>query len=76
MQNTTNLPGLTVLLFFLLIYFVPGIVASVRSRQNAGAIWMLNLFLGWTLFGWVGALVWAMTTPESPAALGRSDSGR
>ena len=25
------------------------------------AIFVLNLFLGWTLLGWVGALVWAAT---------------
>jgi hypothetical protein len=30
-------------------------------KQNHGAILALNLFLGWTLVGWVVALVWAMT---------------
>ena len=76
MQDTSNFPGLTPLLFFLLVYFIPGFVASGRSRQNAGAIWMLNLFLGWTFLGWVAALLWAMTTPENQAALSRSDAQR
>ena len=40
------------------VYFIPGLVGS--NKRNAGAIWMLNLFLGWTLVGWVIALVWAM----------------
>ena len=46
----------------LIIYFVPTIVAMMANRANTGAIGLLNLFLGWTLIGWVGALVWASTT--------------
>ena len=33
----------------LLIYFLPSVVA--RKKKNAGAIFILNLFLGWTLLG-------------------------
>ncbi len=52
------------LILFLLAgfgYIIPGVVASSRNKRNAGAIWTLNILLGWTLLGWVGALVWAMT---------------
>ena len=28
------------------------------------AIAVLNLFLGWTVMGWVAALVWAYTLPD------------
>jgi hypothetical protein len=42
------------------IYFIPTLVAMSRHKRNAGAIFALNLFLGWTLLGWVGALVWAL----------------
>ena len=42
-------------------YMLPGIVASVRHHRNRLAICMLNLLLGWTLLGWIGALVWACT---------------
>jgi predicted RNA-binding Zn-ribbon protein involved in translation (DUF1610 family) len=45
----------------LLIYFIPYIVAKQNKKQNAGAIGALNFFLGWTLVGWVVALVWAMS---------------
>jgi len=27
------------------------------------AIFLLNLFMGWTVFGWIGALIWAYTRP-------------
>jgi hypothetical protein len=45
------------------VYFIPGIVASLRDHHNCVAIWMLNIFAGWTFLGWVGALVWACTSP-------------
>ena len=41
-------------------YFLPGIVSSCRRCKRLGGIWILNLFLGWTLIGWVGALIWAV----------------
>lgn len=43
-------------------YFVPTIVAYARQKRNAGAILALNIFLGWTVIGWVVALVWALKT--------------
>src|SRR5713226_3358454 len=45
-------------------YFLPAIAALGRKKRNAGAIQALNLFLGWTLVGWVVALVWALTYDE------------
>jgi hypothetical protein len=47
-----------------MIYFIPALVG--QNKQNAGAILVLNLLLGWTLIGWVVALIWAMTA-EGPA---------
>jgi hypothetical protein len=44
-------------------YFAPAIVANRRKRPNAGAIFAVNLLLGWTVLGWVLSLVWALTTP-------------
>lgn len=41
------------------IYFLPTIAG--RDKENASAIFLLNLFLGWTFIGWVVALVWAAT---------------
>lgn len=47
------------------LYFLPSIIGA--SKANAGAIFALNLFLGWTFIGWVVALVWALTTdPPRP----------
>ena len=49
----------------LLAYFIPTVVAQRRTHRNILAIFILNLFLGWTLLGWVGALVWACTSPKA-----------
>jgi ABC-type sugar transport system permease subunit len=43
-----------------LFYFLPFAIAFNKKRANSGAIFALNLFLGWSLVGWVVALVWAM----------------
>ena len=46
--------------FGFVMYFLPSIIALVRSKRDVGAILVLNIFLGWTLIGWVIALVWAL----------------
>ena len=42
-------------------YLLPTIVAAARDHRNTFAIFMLNLLLGWSLIGWVAAMVWACT---------------
>lgn len=54
------------LLLFLVAYFAPSMFAYGRSHRHAGAIFVLNLFLGWTLLGWVAALVWAFMNLHEP----------
>ena len=53
--------GIVVFLLILAINFIPTIVAVARHHRNALAIFLLNLLLGWTLIGWVIALIWAVT---------------
>ena len=44
------------------MYFLPSIVAFARSQRDTASIVLLNFFLGWTMIGWVVALVWAFKT--------------
>jgi hypothetical protein len=46
--------------FGLLLYFLPTIIALVRSKRDTLAIFVLNFCLGWSVIGWVIALVWAL----------------
>lgn len=58
--------GGAIVLILFVGYFFPVIVSKVRNHRQSLAIGMLNLFLGWTLIGWVAALVWACTTDVDP----------
>ncbi len=49
----------------LAIYFLPTIVASNRNRQSS-TVFVINLFFGWTLIGWVIALAIALTDKGTP----------
>jgi hypothetical protein len=53
--------GLLGLFVLLAMYFIPTIQARYRRHAKAEAITVLNLLLGWTVLGWVAALVWALT---------------
>ena len=44
-----------------LIYFLPTVIALARGHLSTLAIFLLNLFLGWTLIGWLIALIWCCT---------------
>ena len=50
---------LLLVLAFIAAYFIPTLVGA--KKRNVSAIFVLNLFLGWTVVGWVVALVWACT---------------
>lgn len=45
------------LLLITLMYFLPTIIG--HNKHNAGGIFLMNLLLGWTVIGWVIAMVWA-----------------
>jgi hypothetical protein len=44
------------------IYLAPTILAVLRGHLSRFAIFLLNILLGWTLLGWIVALVWAATS--------------
>ena len=46
------------------MYFLPTIIGFLRNKRNKMAILTLNVFLGWTLVGWVVSLVWSLTVDE------------
>jgi len=48
----------------LLLYMLPAIIAYSRGHQDTVAITALNILLGWSLIGWVVALVWALKSAQ------------
>ena len=47
-------------LFAIVLYFLPTIIG--HNKRNAVGIFLLNFFLGWTIIGWIIALIWACTS--------------
>ena len=43
-------------------YMLPWTVAAIRGKSNHWAIFWLTLLLGWSLVGWVVALVMALNS--------------
>jgi hypothetical protein len=61
--------ALVMLTAFCAAYWAPTIITLLRKRPNAGGIVALNALLGWTMIGWVFALVWALTNPSNPTVI-------
>jgi hypothetical protein len=47
------------------LYLLPAIIASKRGHKNSAPIFVVNLFLGWTVIGWVGCLAWGLSHQEA-----------
>jgi predicted RNA-binding Zn-ribbon protein involved in translation (DUF1610 family) len=56
-------PVFLIIVAGILLYFLPTILG--HKKQHATGIILLNIFLGWTLLGWLGALIWAVSSPET-----------
>lgn len=57
------------------LYFVPTFVAFSRSHKQRVAIFVLNLFAGWTAILWVVALAWSLTSDVEKEDENAEDGG-
>lgn len=53
--------GLITLGILIGLYLMPALIAHARDHHNATPITILNIALGWSLLGWIAALIWATT---------------
>jgi len=68
-----NLIGFWLVLGFMFgIYLAPLIIAVVRGHHRSPWIGLVNFAGGWTIVGWIAALVWSVTA--QPAAIARIGS--
>ena len=49
----------------LILYFLPA--AAAWKKPQFSSVMVINLFLGWTLIGWVVALAWGLQSPSRPS---------
>ena|GEM_PF-1246549 len=64
-----DVPDFGPLLTLLALYFIPSIVAIAARHRQVPAIVALNLLLGWTVLGWIGALIWALVRGPAGATV-------
>ena len=66
-------PLLAVLLVFLVfaLYFIPSAIAINRKSNHKDSILLFNIWLGWTIIGWVAALYWSITDIAGDASIAR-----
>lgn len=64
-SSTSPVTAVLVTLLFWAIYLLPAIIAFRRHHRSKWGITALNLLLGWTFFGWAGALAWSLSYPGS-----------
>ncbi|MCF7531098.1 superinfection immunity protein [Pseudomonas petrae] len=60
MQTDHNIiPALIGFLIFIIFYFAPTLNARSRKHPSYAAIFLVNLLLGWTMIGWLVAIMWS-----------------
>jgi hypothetical protein len=52
------------IIMWIFIYFLPTFIAIDKKSKNKNAVIVINLFLGWTLLGWVVALAMSVSNIE------------
>jgi hypothetical protein len=53
--------AMAVIVIALFCYLLPTFIAACRGHHNTMAICVLNVLAGWTLIGFLIALVWSCT---------------
>ena len=43
------------------LYFLPTILAVLRHKDNKLTVFLINLLLGWSLIGWIAALILSLS---------------
>lgn len=80
-STSSAVPLILINVFLWAFYFVPSLVGWSRRHRSLPAIIALNILLGWTGIGWIGAFVWSLSwpghdTPLTPRAPSGTVSGQ
>jgi T4 superinfection immunity protein len=69
MQSVAEIAGTIVTItFWVTLYFLPSIMA--RKKTFALQLFLLNFFAGWTIIGWIVALIWAFKNQQQQITKG------
>ena len=59
-MDTVSIWSYVLVLFSILLYFVPAVIGFKRGVNGSGILTTLNVFFGWTVIGWIVLLIWAV----------------
>lgn len=45
----------------LFLYFVPTVIANKNKNHHTLIIFVINLFLGWSVLAWIACLIWVLS---------------
>ena len=62
------LKGFLLLLALGIIYFIPTIRAYRVKHRQKDPIFLINLTLGWSIIGWLVALIWSFSAQDTKAS--------
>ena len=51
---------IALLILIAVFYFLPAVIGAWRDVKNLGMIFLINFVFGWTVLGWLAALIWAV----------------
>ena len=51
------------------LYLIPTFVALLRHHHNISGVFVVNLLTGWTVIGWIAALIMACMPKPTPAVI-------
>jgi hypothetical protein len=63
--------AIVLILLIILFYFLPTMIAGRSGHPRTSGIFVINLVFGWSVLGWVIALVWALSPPLQAVSYGR-----
>lgn len=56
-----------ILIVGIIVLLIPIFVS--KGKKNRLPIILVTIFLGWTLVGWIGALIWAILSPKEELSM-------
>ena len=67
--------GIGLIFALIALFFLPTILAFKKNRSDKFFIFIINLFFGATVIGWVICLFWAMSKPITPTIIIQNSDG-
>lgn len=54
-----NIGTALLLVLAVAFYLLPTAISGIRKTEHQTGIFVVNLVFGWTVLGWIAALIWA-----------------